>query len=314
MKILGLIFIVVLFSCNQTNKQSTIIDYLGQKPPIDTAEVFAKGMISTSSLEHSAPVFSPDGKTVLWSIMKMPGYHMIILEMNYDIDKWSSPHTPLFSDTLANEVYPSFSPDGKQLYFSSDRIDSKNDTNTIGNRLWKVERNGKDWGVPVLLDTIISKGGEYACSISETGNLYFTYGAHRSPDWNILRSENDNGKYGSPVKLELNSPGYEDGPFVAADESYLIFESDRPGSMGGSIDLFISFKNKDGQWSEPKNMGDKVNSPSHERFARVSPDGKYLFFGSNKNQTEKEPGFDIFWIDAKIIKELRKNNYPGNSF
>jgi len=236
---MSLIFIVILFSCNQTNKQRTIIDYLGQKPPTDTAELFAKGMISTSSLEHSAPVFSPDGKTVLWSIMKMPGYHMVILEMNYDNGKWSSSHSPSFSDTLANEVYPSFSPDGKHLYFSSDRIGAKNDTNAKGNRLWKAERTGKDWSIPVLLDTLISKGGEYACSISETGNLYFTFGAHRSPDWNILRSENDNGQYSSPVKLALNSTGYEDGPFVAPDERYLIFESDRQGSIGGSIDLFI---------------------------------------------------------------------------
>ena len=305
-RLTGLILIVTIISCREVNEQNIIIDYFGQPPPRDTAQLFAQGIISTSSLEHSAPVFSPDGKTVLWSIMKMPGYHMVILEMNNYDGKWSSPHTPLFSDTLANEVYPSFSPDGKQLYFSSDRIASKSVTNTIGNRLWKVARNGKDWGIPVLLDTIISKGGEYACSISETGDLYFTFGAQRSRDWNILRSKNNNGTYDPPVKLDLNSPGYEDGPFVAPDESYLIFESDRPGSIGGSTDLFICFKNKDGQWSEPKNMGDKINSSSHERFARVSPDRKFLFFGSNRNQTETTPGFDIFWIDAKIIEELRK--------
>ena len=52
-------------------------------------------------------------------------------------------------------------------------------------------------------------------------------------------------------------------------------------------------------------MGPKINSSFSERFSRVSPDGKYLFFGSNRNQTEKQPGFDIFWIDAGIIEELK---------
>ena len=308
MRIISLTFFVVFLIYYEANGQKVNIDYLGQRPPKDTAELFAKGIISTNSFEHSAPVFSPDGKTVLWSIMKMPSYHTIILEMNYENGKWSSPHTPSFSDTLANEAYPSFSPDGKQLYFSSSRRVSKLDTIAKGNRLWKIEKNSTGWGVPVLLDTVISKGGEYASSISKSGNLYFTFGPFRSPDWNIFLSENKNNSYSPRTKLSLNSSGYEDGPFVAPDESYIIFESQRPESIDNSIDLFISFKSKSGQWSEPKNMGDKINTSLSERFARVSPDGKYLFFGSNRNQTKTEPGFDIFWIDAKIIEELRTGN------
>lgn len=299
---------LLVISYGEAIGQRVTIDYLGQNPPGDSAGLFAKGLISTNLSEHSSPVFSPDGKTVLWTIMKMPSYHTRILEMNYGNGKWSSPHTPSFCDTSANEVYPSFSPDGKQLYFSSNRKAEKTDTSIKSNRLWKVERNGNGWGTPILLDTIISKGGEYASSITESGNLYFTFGAFRSPDWNILRSEKKNRSYSLPTKLALNSPGYEDGPFVAPDESYIIFESQRPEGINGSIDLFICFKNKDGQWSEPRNMGAKINTSFSERFARVSPDGKFLFFGSNKNETEIAKGFDIFWIDAKIIDELRKGN------
>ena len=59
---------------------------------------------------------------------------------------------------------------------------------------------------------------------------------------------------------------------------------------------------------QTKNMGSKINSSSFERFARVSPDGKYLFFGSNRNQTEMQRGFDIFWIDAGIIEELKRDS------
>ena len=54
------------------------------------------------------------------------------------------------------------------------------------------------------------------------------------------------------------------------------------------------------------NMGPKINSDATERFARLSPDGKYIFFGSGRNMSETNIGFDIFWIDAAVIEELRK--------
>jgi hypothetical protein len=181
----GLILVVMMISCSGDNKKSIIIDYLGQKPPIDSAELFAPGIISTTSFEHSAPVFSPDGTTLIWAIMKMPSYHTLLMEMNYENGKWSSPHSPSFSDTTANTVYPSFSPDGKHLYFSSDKKINTNDTIIKGNRLWKVEKIINGWAVPILLDTVVSKGGEYASSVAENGNIYFTYGPHHSPDWNI---------------------------------------------------------------------------------------------------------------------------------
>lgn len=307
MKAIRIIFGVIILSCSQARKQGITIDYCGQKPPVENAELFAPGMISTNAFEHSAPAFSPDGKTVLWSIMKMPSYHTSILEMNYENGKWSSPHSPSFSDSTANDTYPCFSRDGKQLYFSSNRMATIDDTSVKGNRIWKVENNGNSWGTPTLLDTVVSKGGEYASSVAENGNLYFTFGPHRSPDWNIHKSERDNNNYSSPTVLNFNSTGYEDGPCVAPDESYIIFESQRPESIDSSIDLFICFKNNDGQWSKPKNMGPKINSSFSERFSRVSPDGKYLFFGSNRNQSEKQTGFDIFWIDAGIIEDLKKD-------
>jgi hypothetical protein len=54
-------------------------------------------------------------------------------------------------------------------------------------------------------------------------------------------------------------------------------------------------------------MGPKINTKYSERFARVSPDGRYLFFGSNRRQEKNNLYFDIYWIDAKIIDEIKSN-------
>ena len=101
------------------------------------------------------------------------------------------------------------------------------------------------------------------------------------------------------------SHGINDGaaswcPWVAPDESYLIYSSHREGEFGRG-DLYINFKDEDGNWTEPVNMGERVNSQMQERFPSVSPDGKFLFFARNMPETFS----DIFWVDAKIIEELR---------
>jgi len=56
----------------------------------------------------------------------------------------------------------------------------------------------------------------------------------------------------------------------------------------GSADLYIS-KFEEGQYSEPENLGDIINSPSYEDEPFIAPDESYLIFASNK-QTEKNEG------------------------
>jgi hypothetical protein len=107
------------------------------------------------------------------------------------------------------------------------------------------------------------------------------------------------------LSFGINTIGYEDGPYISPDEDYLIFESTRPEGIEGSHDLYITFKDNAGAWKTPINMGPKINSAGMERFPRVSPDGKYLFFASNRDQSQGKVGFDIYWIDAKVIQELR---------
>jgi Tol biopolymer transport system component len=306
--ILSVAFFILslLITCTKRD-ESVGMDYLGQDEPGDSARIFASGTISTDAFEHSSPAFSPDGKTVLWAVMELPSWKSRILEMTFDDGRWSTSHLPSFSDTSASDISPSFSPDGRTLFFSSGRILPPGRFPEKGNVIWKVERNEKGWGTPVPLDSVISRSGDYAPSMSAKGNLYFTYGPFRSPDWNIfVASLRDN--LSRPRRIDvINSIHYEDGPYIAPDESYLIFESDRARGLNGSIDLYISFRLENGEWGMPLNMGPTVNSKASERFASVSPDGKYLFFGSNRRQINGTPNFDIYWISSSIVDELKEN-------
>ena len=79
----------------------------------------------------------------------------------------------------------------------------------------------------------------------------------------------------------------------------MIFCSDKPGGMGDA-DFYISFSTDEGSWSEPVNMGANINSEGAEYIPYVSPDGKYFFFTSDKSGN-----WDIYWVDAGIIEELK---------
>jgi hypothetical protein len=278
--------------------------YFGLKPPGMTAVLFAQGIVSTDSIEHSAPTFSPDGRDVLWTKI-YKGQPSFLVEMRMINGIWTQPALTTFASNGTDDFYPDFSVDGKKLFFSSRRPLPPGYPKNEDMWIWEVEKKMNKWGIPRPLDSTIMKGFEYAHSISKKGTIYFS--SRRQGSFDIFSANWVDHKFQRPKLLEngINTSGYEDGPFIAPDESYLIFESQRPEGIEGSIDLFICFKQKDGRWSHPKNMGPKINTKYSERFARVSPDGKYLFFGSNRRQLTDNLYYDIYWIDAKVIDELK---------
>ena len=191
---------VVLFAaiCTSGCKvgEETSINYLGQKPPGMAAEVFAPGIISTNLYEHSAPAFSPDGKLVIWTVLPATS-RAYLLEMNYENGAWSKPTIPSFNDTTADHFYPSFTADGKKLYFSSRRKMPAGYPNGGDIRIWEVNRTETGWGTPLPFDTMIAKGTEYAQCVSKNGTLYFSSPGGAS-NFDIRKSESKSGHYNEP--------------------------------------------------------------------------------------------------------------------
>jgi len=111
--------------------------------------------------------------------------------------------------------------------------------------------------------------------------LYF---ALRKPeaDIDIYRSRlvSDRWQPAEPV-TELNSEADDVGPVISLDGQRLYLYSNREGGYGGD-DLYVAHRTEDG-WSEPVNLGPKINSPAREYGAAVSADGTRLFFASNRS-------------------------------
>ena len=111
-------------------------------------------------------------------------------------------------------------------------------------------------------------------------------------------SEYVDGNYVTAEKLNssINTvDGYETSPFIAPDESYLIFGSANPTS-----DLFICIKNNYGSWNDPVNIEELNTTSAHEMYANVSPDGRFIMFLSGRT------GILLpYWVDATILDNYK---------
>jgi len=82
----------------------------------------------------------------------------------------------------------------------------------------------------------------------------------------------------------VSTPSYELDCTIAPDESFLLMGAYGRKDGYGNYDIFVSEK-INGKWTASRNLGPKVNSRFRDYSPRISPDGKYLFFTSEKDFT-----------------------------
>lgn len=303
-----LLCVGMTLSCRQSNKGGAepIAPYLGQTLPGAVPELFAPGIISTPDHEHSPMVISPDGRQIIWARMPVPlgSGRQDLFEVHWDNGRWSAPLRLPF--TVENRCgSPVLAPDGQSLYY----VETIRDSTGRTSMLWRARRTANfGWGERQRVTGLLPETIGRVCmrfGFADNGNLYYDWGgptADGSWAWEIWMRLFCDGHYQDPVKL---GGGINDGninwtPFVAPDESYLIFSSDRMAN-GDVGDHYISFRGRNGRWSKPLSMGETVNTPRQERFPVVSPDGRYLFFARHMPEKYNE----IFWMQAGLIDSLR---------
>lgn len=91
--------------------------------------------------------------------------------------------------------------------------------------------------------------------------------------------------------VALNSRRWESQPTISSDGSFIVFTSTRSGGVGDK-DLWISYRESEGVYGTPQNLGKPVNSGDDEISPFIAPDGRTIFFASNGHKGFG--GFDIF--------------------
>ncbi|AFM03924.1 outer membrane protein/peptidoglycan-associated (lipo)protein [Bernardetia litoralis DSM 6794] len=132
-----------------------------------------------------------------------------------------------------------------------------------------------------------------------------------SPTWGRIKA----------FPFPVNTPNYEAGLSFSADGNAVVFSSDREGVIGNhlpkapkdrlyfhgreefNIDIFVSEKNGEtGEWNEPINLGEIINTPFAETQPFLHPDMKTLYFVSDGH-------YGIGSGDIFMSKRLNPNSW-----
>lgn len=267
--------------------------YLGQKPPGLTAEAFAPGIISKEGWELEG-VFAPGMKEFYFTLDRgevisptEKKFRSTIVGFRQENNIWQK----YIEFKRTGEI--TFSPDGNRMHMAKSYKD----------------RIGYGWSKRKFLGPLFNRKefGIMRLSASAKGTYFFD--DYKSTNDEAIRiSTIEDGKRMAPIKMgpEVNSGEMTAHPYIAPDESYLIWDSEREGGFGDS-DLYISFRQEDGSWGSAINMGATVNSDKWDAYASVTPDGKYILFNRriDDGSDNDNMNVDIYWVDAKIIETLR---------
>lgn len=306
--------------------------YLGQKLPGGAPELFAPGLVCTGMSERDVAI-SPDGREIYFGVMSERIATIMLTRL--ENGRWTEPVVaPFAADPRYFHFEPCLSADGKRMLFLTTRPTAGEETKPgwANQNIFAADR-GEDgaWGEPYDLGAPVNTtGAEFFPSLTRDGTLYYTCGTPRGGRLRIVRSRLAGGRYQPPDTLPaaVNGKGVPYNAFIAPDESYLIacVDGRNDGAEPGRPQYFVFFRETQDRWSEGVCLGKDVSPVGgNAGSACVSPDGRYLFFGSTKpreiestsgnplslrtlreaNSRPRNGNSDIYWMDASFLDTLR---------
>ena len=213
--------------------------------------------------------------------------------------------------TTPSQYFPVLTADEQTLVFTALKPEGDED-------LMTATFNGESWSPPVSLSpNINTPDNEGTASLAADGRtIVFTacqgrkgfggcdlYMSHKTgPDWS--KPEN--------LGPTINTRFYESQPSLSADGRQLYFVSDRPGGKGRR-DIWRSDLDTAGNWNEPVNVGDPINTTANEASPFIHANGQSLFFASEGHIGLG--GYDLFVADKEASGWSKPTNlgYPINT-
>lgn len=171
------------------------------------------------------------------------------------------------------------SPDGQTMYLYR----GKN-----GGDIFVSEKNGKEWSNPEPFPWNTEHFESSVCLSHDGNSLYFVSDRRGNKDIYVCRKR-PGGNWSPPLMMNnnINTAQDEESPFASADGKWLYFSSKGQNTMGG-YDIFRVPINTNGGIGMPENLGYPINTPMDDLNFVISPDGKWGYFSS-----EKEDGFGL---------------------
>jgi hypothetical protein len=171
----------------------------------------------------------------------------------------------------------------------------------------RTRRSAADgaWGVAERLPAPVNDPAvdEWSPAVAASGNLYFgaeRLGTRGGSDLWVARLVD--GVYREPENLGdgVNTSAHEVEPWIAPDESYLIFSALRRADGKGGYDLYLSRRIGD-RWGKAEPLPAGINTSDSDWNQSVSPDGTWLYFSSNRDATGGNGKGDIYRVPMAAL-------------
>ena len=265
-------------------------------PAASAGELLGPGVISTGLQETSAAL-TPDGRTLYFMRSDFAEADDTIMVSRRAGGRWSAPQVATFSGQW-HDSEPTLSPDGKRLYFVSNRplqpggtpvTAAMNGRHFPGTNLWFVERSSGGWGTPMHVDGALNDGAMiYNPSVAANGDIYFS--AHRADSGKAYQIyvARDHG-HAVPERLSLGDLAHNRmDPAVDPAGRFLLYAGNE-GDALGSADIYIVFRLPDGGWGKPEHLDGDLNSRVLENAPSLGPAFGDLYVASARRDDVSFP-------------------------
>lgn len=221
-------------------------------------------------------------------------------------------------NTEYNEISPTISPDGKTIYFS--RVSHPQNTHGAkgSQDIWYSELKNETWTQARRLPAPLNKEDYNSLySITPDGNTLLIKGSYKNGVYEtrgFSTSKKTARGWAAPNKIDI--PGYAkiskgqfDCGYLSTDGKTLVMSfSEKKNSKVDN--LYVSFKQKDGSWSKPLDLGPEINSEEFtETTPFLAPDGVTLYFSSDRKGGQ---GSNDIYYSKRIDKSWKRWSRPVN--
>ena len=312
------ICLIALMSCDQqqlevapkSNEGDT--SAYGLTAPSLEPELFAFDLVGNNDAQLALAI-SPDGKELYFTQARIHEQNISFkLKRSTFVDnQWTSVESVSFGSEYG-DMEAFFDTSGQRLYFFSSRPENGAFKPVQTMNLWYVERDMRSWGMPVMLgkpESLVKYG--WSATLLDDDTLYFTARPHENLGLaDIYEVSITDDTFGEPKAVDeaINTLEYtENEPAIAPNGNYMVFYSaGRPDNLGSEMlgDLYISFRGADENWLAAIHMDAPINSTAEENWPRFSPDGKFLFFSSNRREGTEFP--DLYWVSTRALQQYNK--------
>jgi len=162
---------------------------------------------------------------------------------------------------------------------------------------WTEEKDGS-WTDAQPLENINTKFNEGSPCLSKNAEkLYFirckTPQGHGNCDIYVAENQGKN-TWGNVQNLgkKVNSRAWDSHPSLSHTGDTLFFASDRLSGFGG-IDIYYTYKDESGNWTQAQNVGPTINTQDNDLSPFYHPKHKVLYF-SSKGHMLNYGNYDIY--------------------